>query len=168
MQIKWNEVTWYSKLAAVIFFIGVLPILTFCIGAQYEKAKSEYVIVSPQVEIIPVTQNSVTVSGTYSYNQLVGGLNLDFFVDKNTESEIPRDKNDLRIPWFRFVNRDEALSLLKIDKFKLIGNRCEIKGEATVEISKYLVYKGSSEGSDSAVLVKLIKASEPRYFNCAN
>jgi len=36
-MIKWNEYTWYSKLAAIIFFIGVLPALAFYIGVQYEK-----------------------------------------------------------------------------------------------------------------------------------
>lgn len=39
-MIKFNEVTWYSKLAAIIFFIGILPILTFYIGTQYESTKS--------------------------------------------------------------------------------------------------------------------------------
>ena len=39
-MIKFNEVTWYSKLAAIVFFIGVLPSLTFYIGTQYEEAKN--------------------------------------------------------------------------------------------------------------------------------
>ena len=37
--IKWNEVTWYSKLLSIIFFIGVLPVLTFYIGVRYEKTE---------------------------------------------------------------------------------------------------------------------------------
>jgi hypothetical protein len=36
-MIKWNEYTWYSKLTAAIFFIGILPSLTFYIGTQYEE-----------------------------------------------------------------------------------------------------------------------------------
>lgn len=39
-MIKFNEVTWYSKLAALIFFIVVLPALTFYIGVQYEKTRN--------------------------------------------------------------------------------------------------------------------------------
>ncbi len=39
--VKWNEVTWYSKLGAVIFFLGVVPLLCFYIGIQYEKAFTE-------------------------------------------------------------------------------------------------------------------------------
>lgn len=38
-MIRWNEVTWYSKLAAVIFFIIVLPVWTFYLGIQYEKTQ---------------------------------------------------------------------------------------------------------------------------------
>jgi hypothetical protein len=38
-MIKFNEVTWYSKLAAIIFFIGILPILTFYIGTKFQEAK---------------------------------------------------------------------------------------------------------------------------------
>ena len=37
MKIKWNEYTWYSKLLAVLFFIGVLPAWTFYVGVQYEQ-----------------------------------------------------------------------------------------------------------------------------------
>jgi hypothetical protein len=35
---KFNEVTWYSKLAASVFFIGVLPSMTFVLGARYQEA----------------------------------------------------------------------------------------------------------------------------------
>ena len=39
-MIKFNEVTWYSKLASVIVCLGLLPILIFYIGVEYEKAKT--------------------------------------------------------------------------------------------------------------------------------
>ena len=39
-MIKFNEVTWYSKLAAIIFFIGVFPALCFYIGNRYGEVKS--------------------------------------------------------------------------------------------------------------------------------
>lgn len=38
-MIKFNEVTWYSKLATLIFIFGVFPILIFIIGSRYEQAK---------------------------------------------------------------------------------------------------------------------------------
>jgi hypothetical protein len=39
-MITFTEVTWYSKLAAVIFFLGVLPVLTFYIGMKYQEVIS--------------------------------------------------------------------------------------------------------------------------------
>jgi hypothetical protein len=40
MSIKFNTVTWYSKLFSILFFIAVLPILTFYIGTQYQLTVS--------------------------------------------------------------------------------------------------------------------------------
>lgn len=37
MKIKWNEVTWYSRWAAIILLIGVLPAWTFYLGTRYEE-----------------------------------------------------------------------------------------------------------------------------------
>lgn len=39
MTIVWNKVTWYSKLLAAIFFIFVVPIITFYIGKAYENTR---------------------------------------------------------------------------------------------------------------------------------
>ena len=39
MKIKFNEVTWYSKLAAVIMFILVIPALTFYLGMKVQETK---------------------------------------------------------------------------------------------------------------------------------
>ncbi len=33
---KWNSVTWYSKIAALILFVGIIPILGFYVGMQYQ------------------------------------------------------------------------------------------------------------------------------------
>lgn len=35
-MIKWNEVTWYSKLMSAVFILGVLPCVAFYIGIQYQ------------------------------------------------------------------------------------------------------------------------------------
>ncbi len=34
---KWNEVTWYSRLGAFILFFGVIPALAFYIGTEYRE-----------------------------------------------------------------------------------------------------------------------------------
>jgi len=38
---RWNEVTWYSRLAAIVLLIGALPALSFYVGTQYELAEQE-------------------------------------------------------------------------------------------------------------------------------
>lgn len=35
MNLKWHEVTWYSKLLSILFFLCIFPILVFYIGDQY-------------------------------------------------------------------------------------------------------------------------------------
>ncbi|MEN9912638.1 MAG: hypothetical protein RLY66_46 [Candidatus Parcubacteria bacterium] len=40
MTIKFNEVTWYSKLAAAIFFLIILPVLMYYINVQYREVKT--------------------------------------------------------------------------------------------------------------------------------
>lgn len=68
-MIIWNEVTWYSKLLAIIFFIGVLPVLCFYVGVRYGEVNdhgnqtlilpeaSPYQQVSNQEEIQYVIQD---------------------------------------------------------------------------------------------------------------
>ena len=41
MKIVWNQVTWYSKLLAVILFVFVIPALTFYIGMQYGEISQQ-------------------------------------------------------------------------------------------------------------------------------
>jgi hypothetical protein len=38
---QWNKVTWYSRLGALILFIGVLPALSFYIGTQFGRLQAE-------------------------------------------------------------------------------------------------------------------------------
>ncbi|HVM73686.1 MAG TPA: hypothetical protein VMU13_02285 [Candidatus Paceibacterota bacterium] len=35
--IKWNEITWYSRLGAIILLLGIIPALSFYIGTQYQS-----------------------------------------------------------------------------------------------------------------------------------
>ena len=41
MKIEFNKVTWYSKLAAVILFLFVVPFLSFYFGEQYGELNME-------------------------------------------------------------------------------------------------------------------------------
>jgi hypothetical protein len=76
-MIKWNEVTGFSKIASIIFFIGILPILTFCMGSQYgefkESIKNQQNVSTPAFEKVSKTTPSksrgisATSTGSYAY-----------------------------------------------------------------------------------------------------
>jgi len=57
MEIQWNEVTWYSKLAAILFFVGVLPVLTFFMGMEYREVQADIFESSANAEVA-VVQNT--------------------------------------------------------------------------------------------------------------
>ncbi len=40
-MIKFNEITWYSRLAAILFFLAVFPILCFYIGTKYQEVREQ-------------------------------------------------------------------------------------------------------------------------------
>ena len=56
-MVQWNEITWYSRMAAIVFFVGVLPILNFYIGIQYQRtdnALEESVAAQTPTPICPI------------------------------------------------------------------------------------------------------------------
>lgn len=67
MSIQFNVVTWYSKLLSIIFFIAIVPTLTFFIGQKYQQtldvtnAQSMF-LVMPTVSVNRSTQTKEPVS----------------------------------------------------------------------------------------------------------
>lgn len=55
MDIEWNTVTWYSKLAAALLFVGVF-VLGFYLGTQYAATNG------PEKPVAPATTPQVTKS----------------------------------------------------------------------------------------------------------
>lgn len=66
MTIVWNKVTWYSKLLAAIFFIFVVPAVTFHIGKTYEATRIE----------IASYSNPTSVTETDSINAMPQNMDL--------------------------------------------------------------------------------------------
>ncbi|HUO49966.1 MAG TPA: hypothetical protein VMU25_00075 [Candidatus Paceibacterota bacterium] len=46
-MIKWNEVTWYSRIGALILFLGVIPAVSFYIGEQYQITQEIVLTLNP-------------------------------------------------------------------------------------------------------------------------
>lgn len=75
IYMKFNEVTWYSKLAAIIFFIGVLPALTFYIGVQVGEINES--LASNQTVVIPDSNHSVSQPTPTRFSRERGGVVLE-------------------------------------------------------------------------------------------
>jgi len=84
-MIKWNEYTWYSKWASLIFFILVLPILTFYIGTQYEEAKNVSEVVIPQNVVVKKSTTSISSLNVYKNDFIEFQYPQDFSVEEIDE-----------------------------------------------------------------------------------
>jgi hypothetical protein len=116
-MIKFNEVTWYSKFAAVIFFLGVLPAWTFYIGTQYEKTKSidNLVQVQSGLEINEDSEISGALQGYY-YSYLKSGEYENIPYSKKCDGFLVRtgDENGLKLKEYftNMVNRGNSVNRL--------------------------------------------------------
>ncbi len=43
-MIKWNTVTWYSRLLSLVFFVGVVPSVSFYLGRLYEDTVNTVIV----------------------------------------------------------------------------------------------------------------------------
>lgn len=74
MNLKWNEVTWYSKLFALIFFIAIFPTITFCIGREYQKTIDSLNGYSTEESIRTPIAAANTSSGSASEQKSYSGI----------------------------------------------------------------------------------------------
>lgn len=104
----------------------------------------------------------ITVSGKYRevHPQNPIGGQLCFYPDSEAAALIPRDGSgvDDRAPWFCFKDQVKAKEKFGIDEKKIFGDnesQC-IEGQATVQVSNYVVDKLEGETFDTASLDKIV------------
>lgn len=96
-NIKWHEVTWYSKWGAIILFLVVVPILAFIVGVKFQEVKDiQSRIIFPTGYSVPKAQDlgmisfssvsSSTVSSNIEFKIVTA--HLSFTKDKNIENKI--------------------------------------------------------------------------------
>lgn len=99
-EIKWNEVTWYSRLGAIMLFLVVVPTLSFYIGMQYGALLETNRNIQTSAE---TRTSSQSASKTLSTDQVVGSW-VESLADAadptcahaSAESEcIPNDSTEL-------------------------------------------------------------------------
>jgi hypothetical protein len=74
--IEWNKVTWYSKLGAIILFVGVVPALSFYIGTQYQLMVSaepalistEFTYPSISLPVVALHTNDTFADPSFKYS----------------------------------------------------------------------------------------------------
>ena len=72
MNIQFNEVTWYSRLFAIVLIFGALPLLVFFIGREYEKTMSVL-----NQENMAALSSSASDNGTHFYSHQEAGYSAD-------------------------------------------------------------------------------------------
>ncbi len=72
MNIKWNTVTWYSKLAAVVVFLATF-IVAFDLGILWEETHIETALITTPSTIRRTTSHQTPVSTTTSTTTSVTG-----------------------------------------------------------------------------------------------
>jgi len=154
--IKWNEVTWYSKLLAIIFFIGVLPILCFFIGIEYKSVQQEAFVpllsnVSNNLNKKEIILNSGSIllampnTSQEPYNY-IGSPIAEYFIvskdaQKGVEKQIALIKSNFAAKRFGFlkgivyfINPGGELESLNIKS----GNHSITKIPGIIPTAKYL------------------------------
>jgi uncharacterized protein YecT (DUF1311 family) len=77
-MIKFNEVTWYSKLLAAVVIFGVLPMIAFCIGRQYQEVIALRAV--PVQDMIAHTNNVTPVTDISGDMQITADTDCGQFI----------------------------------------------------------------------------------------
>ena len=140
MQIKWNEVTWYSRWAAVVVFLVAVPVLCFYIGVIYGHVNSQEVVseIGVPVKTTPVLSTTTSQFATYSndtYNftfQYPSAWKIIESLDKKTvkvDSLLKVPFNDKR----SYSAFNVSFSVIPKTSFQKIGTKV---GEITYDVKK--------------------------------
>ncbi len=140
--------------------ILLAAILSFPLIAHAEGLKLK----NSTVEFDQYT-GQITVSGEYSYyfeDEVLGDV-VCFHPYAPSDKLIPRTSNDQRSRWFCFTQSSQAINVFKINKKSKQGYE-GYTGHATVTVGDYAVYRGESEGFDTAKLISVKKAEAPKLM----
>jgi hypothetical protein len=105
MKIKWNEVTWYSKMLALAVFI-IVPIVAFWFGVGYGELAAmltinngnSAVVSAPSAKGSTAAEYYSNVSEWQSYHDVQGGFAIAYPIDfPNEENYSPALSTDWRV-----------------------------------------------------------------------
>ena len=138
MKIKWNQVTWYSKLVAVIFFVGIY-LLGFYFGIQFTQVHEVNQVNPVQCPVSPKIINDVAF--LCSSNKVIQAQ----FRERSVNLELSDGRN-LTLPQTmsadgaRYANADESFifwnkgdGAVITEHNKMTFNNCQVKTQTGIK-----------------------------------
>jgi hypothetical protein len=144
-NIKWHEVTWYSRWGAITLFLVVVPVLAFVVGMKYQEVKNLEQTIGVTANEQPNIQQDF---GNVSFSQSVStatSSNIEIKIsiprisfEKNNEAEakinnaINQELEKIRVTY------EDAVSQMPCQNSSGEGCKSSIDIMATTSISKRL------------------------------
>ncbi len=138
MNIKWNKVTWYSKLLAAILFLGVFPALTFYIGREIGEINC--LVSTPQQPSTSLQNISARLE--VNKNTDISKIAWGTFKDSSGYIQFQYPQN-----WMPATNKNlsDGVSFTdpKINRYEGPRHELEVVGGASIEdINNYVTSSG--------------------------
>ena len=114
---------------------------------------------------------SLTVEGRFERltdaesMEMLGGA-VCFYPSEQSSKLLPRPASDLRLPWFCFTNTRQAMRLLAVPPSASKGIACGHRGNATLRVADYVVYRLEGSGFDTARLLAVHRKSAVEPIPC--
>jgi len=151
---KWNELTWYSKLAAGIFFLGIFPALAFYIGTQYQEVRK----VIEVGEMSSIEVGSVKTLSDKTPTNLIKVSNKRDTVSLPTLSllapAIPEDRQLLTPGKYEVKWESQNIEMIEIVLQKEDGEVLISSGSIPASLAKYTLEIPEVSG---------VKGAQPKY-----
>ncbi len=134
MKIEWNVVTWYSKLLAIIFLLGVFPAWTFYLGTQYENTEE---VLSQPISNLPAFIGNTHLPSDTAFNLdpavYIPGL---IFESQYASGEVGKFNSDhtINLKWGRdYAGPNDTRPSGGTGTWNVKGSILTIKGTATID-----------------------------------
>jgi hypothetical protein len=132
--VKWNEVTWYSRLIAILVFFGFIPVVSFIVGVQYQAVSQLFTRPVNEVIVVEKKITQQEEEDTTKYDLLIPSEYL---------------QSTLEDDWSLYADADLQFSFMYPSSWKVSGNlhtsrpyiRIENRSASASSTSKYYKFE---------------------------
>lgn len=164
IMVKWNEVTWYSKLGAIILFTGIVPALCFYIGTQYELTQQSLYKPPAQNKVTEVTLLNSKIPKSPSTVDIGPDQISSINVSDNTFATSPFTYSAPSFNYFKVSSTttirtgNQILKLSNLAVNDYVWVRATFSGKDRTYIAQEIIDNASQRGSKA--IIKEINTSE--------